>query len=486
MAPEALPSLPPLPVLSEHARAELSAEVRAYLSALEQREIVRDAQIAALAMRLVELEARLGKDSRTSSRPPSTDPPWKSRPPTPPSGKQRGGQPGHPGQSRLVRDPDAVEAVADHWPSVCPHCQAMLEMGDEVGAPQRQPVWEVPEAPAVVTEHRRHAVRCPRCRRVVRAERPADGAVGVCGPRLSALVGLLHGRYRISAREVVALLAGVWQVRLSLGSVAALWQRVGAALEAGFTEAQAALEQAPWVNADETGWRRGAAKRWLWGATTPQVSVFRVAQSRAAVELAPLLGVDFGGIVGSDRFRAYDTLPLERRAVCWAHLKRDFAGYADYGGEVGLWGQAALGEEQALFARWHRFRSGELTRAALQDEVAPIQARVRDLLEQGQSQGATRGFCRELLRLWPALWTFLSVDGVEPTNNAAEQVLRPAVLWRKGCFGTQSDAGDRFAERILTVSATCQQQWRDLLAYLTAAVSAHAMGTPPPALLLTR
>jgi len=196
--------------------------------------------------------------------------------------------------------------------------------------------------------------------------------------------------------------------------------------------------------------------------------------------------MEFAGIVGSDRFRAYDTVPLERRQVCWAHLTRDFTGYAQYGGAVGKWGQAALVEEQALFARWHRFRRGELSRAELQAESAPIQMRLRALLEQGQQQEPMRGFCRELVRLWPALWTVLAVEGVEPTNNAAERVLRPAVLWRKGRFGTQSEAGDRFAERILTVVATCHQQGRGLLGFLTAAVTAHATASPAPVLLPAR
>ncbi len=480
MAPEAPVPLPPLP---EPVRAALPAEVQAYLAALEQRDASREARLGEALVRIAELEARLARDSRTSSRPPSSDPPWKTRAPQPPTGRKPGGQPGHQGSSRLVLGAEAVDEVVEHWPRFCPRCRTALRDAEGVGPAQRQQVWDLPETRAVVTEHRLQQVRCPGCRKMVRAERPPDGAVGACGPRLTALVGLLHGRYRVAAREVQALLAGVWGVELSVGSLAALWQRTGAALEGAQAEARSALEHASVANLDETSWRRGAAKRWLWAATCAEVSVFRVAPSRAAAELGPLLGAEFGGVVGSDRYRAYDTLPVERRGVCWAHLKRDVAGYAQYGGAVGAWGQAALVEEHALFARWHRFRRGELTRAALQAEAAPIQARVRMLLEQGLEQGPTRGFCREVLRLWPALWTFLEHEGVEPTNNAAERALRPAVLWRKGSFGTQSDSGDRFAERILTVAATCRQQGRDLLEYLTAAVSAHATGAPAPALL---
>jgi transposase len=466
--------LPPLPPLPEAMRAGLPAEVQAYLSALE-------GHLATLAARLAELEARRGKDSRSSSRPPSSDPPWKGRPPEPPSGRRQGGQPGHAGVSRVVLEPERVDAVQEHWPARCPDCQAELPRA-AAAAVVREQVWELPAARATVTEHRLQAVRCPGCQRLVRAARPADGGVGRSGPRLAALVGLLHGRYRLSARELAALVREVWEAPLGLGTVVGLWEQVGAALAPAQAEVQAVVAAAPQVNADETRWRQRGAKRWLWAATLPAASLFRVAASRAAAELEPLLGADFGGIVGSDRYRAYDTLPVERRQVCWAHLKRDLAGYSLYGGAVGAWGRAALAVEHAVFATWHRFHRGELDRVTLQQEAVPLQAALRALLEQGQLLGAPRGFCRELLRLWPALWTFLAVDGVEPTNNAAERALRPAVLWRKGCFGTQSEPGDRFAERLLTVAMTCRQQGRALWDFLTDTLTAHQTGQPVPSL----
>lgn len=488
MTPEPLSPPSSLPPLSPAAQAALPAEVRAYITALEVRVLAGaelQRRIVTLEQRLAEVEARAAKDSRTSSRPPSSDPPWKSRPPQPPSGRNQGGQPGHAGTSRILLEPERVDAGVEHWPVSCADCGTALP-GEAAGAVAREQVWEIPATRAVVTEHRRQAVRCPGCQRLVRAERPAEGAVGRSGPRLGALVGLLHGRYRLSAREVAALLKDVWEVPLGLGTVVELWSQVGAALEPAHAEVQAAMAEAAQLNADETSWRQRGAKRWLWTATTPEVSLFRIAPSRAARELEPLLGADFAGIVGSDRYRAYDTLALCQRQVCWAHLKRDVAGYAQYGGALGAWGRAAVAVEHELFVLWHRFRAGELDRPTLQREAAPVQARLRALLEEGLQLGPPRGFCRELLRLWPALWTFLEVEGVEPTNNAAERALRPAVLWRKGSFGTQSDAGDRFAERILTVAATCRQQGRDLLAYLTDAVTAHATGAAAPTLLPTR
>jgi transposase len=187
--------------------------------------------------------------------------------------------------------------------------------------------------------------------------------------------------------------------------------------------------------------------------------------------------------VGSDRYSAYAQVPLERRQLCWAHLKRNLAAFAAYGGAVGPWGTEAEGLVGELFATWHCYRRGDGDRAGLAAAMAPHQAAVRTLLERGCALAAPRALCQELLACWPALWTFVRVPGVEPTNNAAEQALRPAVLWRKGCFGAVSDGGNIFVARMLTVATTCRQQQRDLLPFLTAAVTAHRTGLPAPTLI---
>src|SRR5204863_5196465 len=203
----------------------------------------------------------------------------------------------------------------------------------------------------------------------------------------------------------------------------------------------------------------------------------------AAIEV--LLGSDFGGVVGSDRWSAYSRFPADQRAICWAHLKRDFQALVDRGGKaepIGRWG---LAEIERLFARWHRFRAGEFDRPELQRRLVPLQARLGRLLRRGQDNPDRKaaGLCRELRKWWPALWTFARVEGVEPTNNVSERALRPAVLWRKGSYGSDSPAGSRFAERLLTVVATCRQQGRSLLDFLVAAVQATLRGSPSPSLL---
>ena len=177
--------------------------------------------------------------------------------------------------------------------------------------------------------------------------------------------------------------------------------------------------------------------------------------------------------------------PAARLGCATAHLKRDFQGLVDRGGAAKEVGTAALALVHDLFIVWHQFRGGHLDRAGLIAQMQPVQDAFDVLLDEGMqcADAPTTTLCRSLDRLWPALWTFVDADGVEPTNNSAERAIRPAVLWRKGSYGTQSDGGARFVERLLTVTATCRQQRRSLLDYLTTVCTAAQLGQPVPSLL---
>ena len=465
------------------------AFIRACLLAvrLQQEQIAQLQQAnAVLQQRVADLEARLNQHSQNSSKPPSSDPP--SAPPRPPRvarGRKAGGQPGHPRHERPDPPPDQLDAVCEHFPALCLTCQtALIDVRHDACAAQTQYVWELPVVRPHITAHIYHTVCCPCCGALVTAARPADVPKGAFGPRTAAAVTVLRGDYHLSDRKVVGLLADFFGLPLSLGSVVALQQDGSAALAPVYAAIHTAVQQQDRCNIDETGWKEAGKRRWLWTMVTAVATYFAVVTSRAGPGLRHLLGPVYTGIVGSDRHRPYLTLDPSRHQLCWSHLVRNFQALADRKGRLGAWGADFLAISQLVFRLWHLFREGTIERAELQAALAPIQATMHTLLVAGSRRiDAPEGMCQELLNHEEALWTFVREERVEPTNNAAEQALRGAVLWRKGCFGAQSADGNRFVERILSVSATCRQQQRHLLTFVTEAISAYWAGRPAPALL---
>jgi transposase len=483
--PAAMTPAPDLAPLLE----ELAALRRADAALRTENGTLR-AENVVLHERVRELEARLGQTSANSSRPPSADPPQTAaRPKAPRSGRKRGGQPGHRGSSRALLPAEQVDELIAVVPERCQHCQQPFpeSPGHRRGRVWRHQVVELLPLAVRVTEYQLMRRRCAQCGKRTRAELPAGVPRRPFGVRLTAVIALLSGRYRLSRREVRQLLRDLWQVRVSLGAVVRQEQAQSAALAPVVEEAQAAVQQAAVVNMDETGWRQEQQRAWLWTAVTAMLTVFRIDRTRSRAAVDALLGPDFRGVVGSDRWSAYNRLPAVRRALCYAHLKRDFQALVDRGGEAGPVGRWGLAEIERLFALWHRFRAGEFDRKELQRRLVPLQARMGRLLRRGQDNPDRKaaGLCRELSKWWTALWTFARVEGVEPTNNVAERALRPAVLWRKGSFGSDSAAGSRFVERLFTVVATRRQQRQPLLGFLVTAGEAALWGRPPPSLLPT-
>jgi transposase len=437
-----------------------------------------------LRQRVADLEERVRQTSRNSSKSPSSDPPSAPRRvQRPPSGRKRGGQKGHKGQGRNLKPREQVTRVVDVKLDCCAECGALL-LGEDP-QPERHQVTELPRIEPEVIEYRRHTVPCLACGAQTTPDWPVEMPGGSFGPRLQATVGYLTGQLGISQRGVDEMLDAVFHTDIALGSIPAMEQAASTALAQPVEEAHAYVQAQAVVNADETSWRESSQRRWLWVGATPLVTVFLVLATRGADEAKRLLGVAFQGIVGSDRWGAYNWVEVLRRQLCWAHLKRDFQALVDRGGDSARVGQGLLEQTHKLFGLWHRVRDGTLRRAEFQAEVMPIQQRVRELLHQGTNvaHAKTCHTCRNILKLEGALWTFVWVEGVEPTNNSAERPLRRPVLWRRRSFGTQSKEGSRFVERILTAVTTLRQQQRDVLDYLTQACAAAMCGEPAPSLL---
>jgi transposase len=442
---------------------------------------------ARLEARVAELERRLNRSSRNSSLPPSQDPPSApSRPRGKGSSRQRGGQHGHEGRYRRLLPPERVDEISEHWPERCGSCAHEFAGADRVDAaePARRQVAELPPIAATVTEHRLHRVCCPECAAVTAAEPPA-GSRWAFGPRLQAAVVTLAVRNRVSRRDATELARELFGVELSTGTVDAIVQRAGEALAAPHTRLEQEIKRSPVVNIDETGWKTGGDRRMLWGALTRRTAVFRIAAGRHAAEAQTMLGERYDGIVCSDRWAAYDYFDPTRRQICWAHLLRDFTAHSEGMGEQEDFGNAGLVVAHDLFKAWQQFQQ-DGDRAALQAGIAPLQAKLRTELEHASRKSTKtkyhRQFARNLLKRWPALWTFTHTDDVEPTNNQAERGLRGAVIYRKLSLGTQSERGERSLERLLSASITCRLRKQSLYTYLTEVITANARGDPIPAL----
>ena len=458
--------------------------------------IERDAVIAALLERVATLEARvrelegqLGKNASNSSVPPSANPPGAPKPVVKKrSGKRPGGQRGHPGHSRLCLPPERVNRVIPLVPTQCDRCAAPLPASPSARDPEptRHQFAELPRVAALVTEFQGHARSCPGCGHVTHEAIPAALRAHAFGPRLAAALSYLSGCPYASKRGLAAVVEDLFGLPISLGTVAALQQQTSQALQPAHQEIARVVQQAEVKHVDETGWKQAGQKRWLWVAVTATAALFVVHLRRSAAALKALLGEVVTGLVCSDRWSAYSLIPVERRQLCWAHLKRDFQAMAERGGEAGQVGEELSAYARILFRLWHKVRDGTRKRPWLARKVeAWLRPEVQALLARGAACGCaeTEGTCADILKLEPALWTFVRAEGLEPTNNAAERALRPAVLWRKRSFGCHSAEGCRFVERLLSVVQTLRLQQRPVLDYLTEAVVAHRHTLPIPKLL---
>ena len=388
-------------------------------------------------------------------------------------------------------------------PTRCPGCgQLFPDDAPTTGNPYRHQVFELPPILPTVTEYQLAHCACPDCGRTVRAQRPAGVPALTLGPRAQALVTLLTGQYHLAKRQVATCLRDVCGLPLSAASVCAVEADVSAALAAPVAAVRTVVAQAPTKNVDESGWAQRREpdpgqpedtplkRGWLWSATTPDATVYLIRRRRNQTVARELLGLttdttDYDAIVTSDRHGAYNFLPLTARQICWAHLDRDFLAISERADPTAQRiGTALLAQTDALFHAWHQYRHGTISFAALGATLTPVRETVAGLLRDGHHADAkTQTVCHNLRQLEPALWTFLRVEGVEPTNNAAERSQRRGVMKRDRSFGTQTSAGSRYVERILTTVATCQQHGVNTLTYLIEALLAYGHGTPIPSLI---
>ena len=467
----------------------MTPAVRAFVHALihsfESQIVTLQSSVVEVNFRIAELESNVNKlTPRNSSVPPSTEHPHAKPKPKPRSGTKRkpGGQKGHKRTIRELIPSDQCNDVIERKPDACRKCGGELEL--DALNPTRHQVWELPPIKPVVTEYQLLRGHCPCCGITTQAELPEGVPTGQCGPRLAAFTGLLMGHFRQSKRRAASFLGDLLNIPCSASWTVKIQNLVSQAVASPYEELRGKLQSQPQLFVDESPTKEKNKKAWLWVAVAQLFAVFGIFGNRKRESFQALVGDYSGVILNCDRAKMY----LDGKILqwCWSHLKRDIQKLIDSNdNQVKRLGNDLMRQQKLLFEHWRRYKAKEVSWEMFQSLAQPIRDEFNALLLRGSFSGNKKlvGFCNELYPRREHLWTFIEVQGIEPTNNTAERALRPAVIYRKLSFGTQSASGSRYLERILTISETCRLQGRSAYQFLIEAMEAKFAGLAPPSLL---
>ena len=467
--------------VSDERLERLERQVEVLLAKIE----VQAAEIATLKSENAELRRRLGQNSSNSSKPPSSDSPADraARPGPPPTGRQRGGQPGHKGSKRTLAPASEVNSITNHHPTHCRRCARGLPKQHDAD-PVRHQVWDLPPVEPIVDEHRLHHATCEVCGETTCATLPDGVPQGSFGPGALALAAMLVADGHMSRRKVVGVLRDAFGLDISLGALSESEAIVSAAVAPPVEEARvhALVEHVKHI--DATTWRESGAYKALWVMATATVTVFTIAADATRGTLRTWL-TRVRGVLVTDRGSQFGFWAMSCRQICWAHLIRKWVEFSERKGRVGEIGGELLFWSRMLIHTYHRVRDGTCPRAGLQRASVTIRVIVERLLEEGRDlsiQGIS-GSCRDILEHREAMWRFVDDPAVEPTNNHAERELRGLVTWRKSSFGSRSERGNTFAANLKSVIQTCRKQRRNVLTYLRSAIHAALHHRSAPSLL---
>ncbi len=443
----------------------LPTEIREYIIALEDY--------------LAWLEKKVNRNSRNTSLPPSSD--LNPSPKDKKKGEERpiGGQPGHMGNTRPLQKPDRI---VPHFPDICHHCGSSFHgHEEEVGSPVIHQQAELVEKPVEIVQHEYHRCLCGHCRKPVLAE-IGPGEKDSLGPKLKSVGVYLNGECHVSLKKISRFFQEGFQVNASPATLAKTRTQASEGMQYATKEVYEAVKTASFKNMDETKWNQSGNREYLWAISTQAASFFGILPTRGSIAAKSLLGHEVEGIVTTDRYKAYNFLEPDQHAYCWSHLERNFQRFAESPEPQKSFGERGVSIANALFHVWHLWVAGVLTIWEFDEHILTIRQRLGKLLWSGIYSGdpEIERFSRNLRNQWKSLFLFAK-HRIDPTNNAAERVLRPGVIWRKICMGTRSDEGDVFVGRILTATETCKKQNLSLMSVLKKVFECqgHGIITPP-------
>jgi hypothetical protein len=444
------------------------------------------------------LNQKINQDSTNSSLAPSTDSPEaKAKQKTEKETEHRkhgtrkqGAQHGHKAVTRPVLPLEEGDIVIDCKPEICGHCGEPLD-GHSDSAPYCQQQYDV-VITRRTTEYRKHKIVCPCCGETTEGTLPEEANESAYSPNVAALVAILTGLFQLSRRKAELFMEQVAEIPISVGSVSNLEKEMTKAALPVMEEIEKTAQNADQGNADETGYGMKNGKQgWLWVLVTPCAVLFRLFLGRGQEWASKLLGC-FAGILTSDRWCGYNHYPSEKRQLCWAHLIRDFKAMCESGSEGEAIGKALKKAAKLMFQKWHRFKRWKenqekqgvkVSMTVLESQMQAIRGRIKSLLEEGAQRGVRK--CDAILKKEPLLWTFTQAEGIEPTNNAAEQNIRPAVLWKKRSFGVESERGGQYVESMLSIWATSRRNGVNPIAFLKELIHNYRTNSPVPSIFST-
>jgi transposase len=422
--------------------------------------------------------AALTRNSSNSSRPPSSDPPgMKKTKAKAKSKRKQGGQPGHKGKKRNLLPSEEMDKIHNIFPEHCGHCRSPFSQSllTPSAQPVRHQVFELPVIIPIKEEYRCHSLLC-ECGNSTLAALPGHVGQSNFGPRLHATIAYLISVHRVTRRGIAEIMQSLFGLTISTGAICNAAKRVSDACLPAVDAIKQYVASALTLNVDETGWKHKGERRYLWTFVAPRAVLFHVSPSRGGKVLREVLGQTFDGVITSDDHSAYGSYHKNGlRQLCWAHIIRKLKALKEdrSSPHAYCFARHVLEDIESIFSLWHAFQKSPESREQLWVDTQPFRERMNDfcVIFRYSHDQRVRTRTKRLLDNWQHLLTFLEHDGVEPTNNSAERAIRPAVQWRKICFGSQSQIGELFTERLLTIVRTCQMHGTNPFELLTKLVN---------------